>query len=521
MGVVFGRWGLGLIAWAAIGAVRYVRSYSAPMRSWLGRDSHWLLVAGIGLTGLALALRLSAFGQSLFGDELFTRDQVVGRGFGGLVDAIKSSPEMTPPLYVALAWLMTQVSDAFEAIRVPSLLSGVAMVPVALALGRRVFDARAGLLAAGLVALSPFLIFFSTEARPYAFLALASLLSTWLLLVAIEQRRLVWWIAFTIAIAAVVYTHYAGIFVVVAQTAWALVVYRRRALPVLGSAAVAALLYLPWVGQVSGKGNLFIYGPVRLGELPSTFLQVIPGHPFVSASGTVGVIAVVALLGAVVAGAVVGWIRRGSSQVKPPGGRGSADVWLLVVVALATPVGLVVYSVLAQNNLLLPRNFSASVPVAFVLAAGALTRPRGALAVVLPVVALAAMTVGTVQALSDDAQRPPVADVARYLDRNLRAGTILINAQSEPSFGPPGQVLRLYQHDAGRQFPLSQSQAAWTEAARLHLPVAYVWVPPASLKDRFAQLARPPAQFASGYRIAAEKRWPGFYRVYYRLWNPR
>lgn len=62
------------------------------------------------------------------------------------------------------------------ALRVPTFFAGVLLIPAAYSVGRKLYTADAGLLAAALVAISPPLIFFATNARGYTLVALCFLL---------------------------------------------------------------------------------------------------------------------------------------------------------------------------------------------------------------------------------------------------------------------------------------------------------------------------------------------------------
>ena len=79
------------------------------------------------------------------------------------------------------AWAWGGVFGLGEAgVRSLSLIAGAATVPVAYLAGRELSGVRAGLVAAALVAVSPFLVFYSQEARAYALLTLLGALSFWL-----------------------------------------------------------------------------------------------------------------------------------------------------------------------------------------------------------------------------------------------------------------------------------------------------------------------------------------------------
>ena len=78
----------------------------------------------------------------------------------------------SPALYywVTKYWVGDQASVAL--VRLPAVLFGVAAIPVAYWLARQGLGRRSALVAAGLVALSPYLVDYSQEARPYSLLVL-------------------------------------------------------------------------------------------------------------------------------------------------------------------------------------------------------------------------------------------------------------------------------------------------------------------------------------------------------------
>jgi Dolichyl-phosphate-mannose-protein mannosyltransferase len=78
-----------------------------------------------------------------------------------------------------LSWIVAQVGDAPELVRVPSLVAGVATVPLVYLLGVRTVDRVAGVVAATWLALSPFQIFDGTESRSYALVTALSCCRRW------------------------------------------------------------------------------------------------------------------------------------------------------------------------------------------------------------------------------------------------------------------------------------------------------------------------------------------------------
>ena len=95
--------------------------------------------------------------------------------------------DTNPPLYfVGLSALRALAGESEYALRFASVIAGVLLVPLLYVMGKRLFSERAGVLAAVLGTFSPFLIWYSQEARMYTLLATLSLASVYLLLRAID-----------------------------------------------------------------------------------------------------------------------------------------------------------------------------------------------------------------------------------------------------------------------------------------------------------------------------------------------
>ena len=112
--------------------------------------------------------------QSYHHDEAWTAGVVLHSNLFTTLDKV-SATESTPPLYYLLAWGWTKLFGTGEwGLRSLSALAGVATIPVAFAIGRRLAGNRAAVIAAALVALNPALIWYSQEARAYSLLVLLS-----------------------------------------------------------------------------------------------------------------------------------------------------------------------------------------------------------------------------------------------------------------------------------------------------------------------------------------------------------
>lgn len=113
------------------------------------------------------------------------------------------------PLYYVLFYAWAQLTDPgnIPLIRGLSVLTGVLCIPLIFAIGRRVFTARAGLIAALLLALSPFHIHFAQGLRYNIFLDFFALAAMYGLLRAASDEGRRWWLLHFAANAALLWTH--------------------------------------------------------------------------------------------------------------------------------------------------------------------------------------------------------------------------------------------------------------------------------------------------------------------------
>lgn len=209
----------------------------------------------IALTALAAALRLPTLGsQSLWLDEVLTGN--LARGTLGDLFHTVAQQEANPPLFYLAEWLWTRVAGTSElALRLPSALCGIALVPVAWGIGRRLAGERAAIALAALVAVHPLLVYYSQEARGYAAVALACALGFMWFLDGAAWR---WALASAVALAC----HYFAIFPVGIEAA--ILLARRRYAPVaaVGAAGLALLPLL--TRQLGGDHSENVTGGAAL-----------------------------------------------------------------------------------------------------------------------------------------------------------------------------------------------------------------------------------------------------------------
>lgn len=226
------------------------------------------------LVTIGLAMRLLLLGAAeLWYDECFT-SILANLPISRMIAA--TAGDTHPPLYYVFQWGWVRLAgDSEIALRLPSVLAGIAAIPVSWytvqALG---LDRRAAWITAAMVALSPAQIYFSQEARMYTMLQLALLLAV----MGIAQRR---WVLAGVSLAVVLWLHNYGLIYAAALGVYALARERRLSWPMVAAFGLAGLSWLPWASVLLGQMQIVSTGywiePVKVGDLIYTLTIMLFG----------------------------------------------------------------------------------------------------------------------------------------------------------------------------------------------------------------------------------------------------
>jgi mannosyltransferase len=174
-------------------------------------------------TGGSLLILLLAFGlrmvrldgQSLWWDEMATAARAA-LPLDAMLDNLLTVRNHVP-LYFLLIRLWSGLGNTGFSLRFFSVLWGVSSVAWIERLGRSVGGRRVGMVAALLLAVSPFHIWYSQEARMYTMVSLCALAGNWFLLRSLQRDSWVNWAGYGISMSAALYTHYLALWVLVAH----------------------------------------------------------------------------------------------------------------------------------------------------------------------------------------------------------------------------------------------------------------------------------------------------------------
>jgi mannosyltransferase len=267
---------------AARRAGRVVSASPRPQsRGW---EAAWplLLVVVCGA-----ALRCYHLGSNSLWIDEFATLRISSLSLSGIVVENLRNSSFEPPLYF---WLIHAVVQAFgsseTAMRLPSAIAGALTIPAFWYLIRaQTGNTGAALLGAALLAFNPLHLWYSQEARPYAFVILFVCLATIFLTAALRGGTRGAWIGFTACTLLAVFSHLVGLGLL--AVSWILAItgpgLRRRLLPLVTSsvvvlAAVAPLLLGIARASADRQGN---GSPARAPsglEVPYTLFSYVAGY---------------------------------------------------------------------------------------------------------------------------------------------------------------------------------------------------------------------------------------------------
>jgi dolichyl-phosphate-mannose-protein mannosyltransferase len=292
-------------------------------------DRRILLVA---IVLAAVAVRIPGMGDALSDDEGYSWLVASAPDPGAFLDRL-AAYENTPPLFYLLLTPLPLDDEVW--LRLPSLVAGVASVPVLYAIVRPLLGTPAALLAALALAVAPYHVSFSDHARGFVLAGLGLLLALWAAARLAQGGRRRWWWLYAVGAALALYTEYDSALFLAATVAALLVIGVPRRREALVGGVLPAAAFLPWLPQLHRSLDALdetkvapIYpepGPRALRDVvvPLTFGE----HGAADSAGLrwLQLLAVAALLVAAAA-----WMWR-------LGGRRAA-FWLLPGVGLATLV---------------------------------------------------------------------------------------------------------------------------------------------------------------------------------------
>jgi uncharacterized membrane protein len=367
---------------------------------------------------LGAVLRFTTLGaQSYWFDEAQAAHEL-HLSLGSMLSSMVAV-ETAPPLYFVLGWVWAHLFGAGEvALRSLSALAGTAVIGVGYLCGRELVSRRAGLLTAAFVAVSPFMIWYSQEAREYMLVAAfcgASLLCFLRAWRDPSGRNVAWWTLFSVL---ALLTHYFAGFLVAPEALWLLYIARSRASVV--AAGVVGLVELALIPLLVNHATASLLGFIT-GTHLSTRVQEVPvafalGPPFETSLLSYGLIGAAALAAVLIVLLIVGG--------EPDELRGVGVASALAAVVLLVPL---VLALLGTDYYIERALIPAWLLLAIVVAAGCTTGRLRFPGAILAGLVLAGFAYGVIRIDTDTQyQRPDWRAVAEALGSPSGSRAIIV-----------------------------------------------------------------------------------------------
>ncbi|MBL4694548.1 glycosyltransferase family 39 protein [Candidatus Gracilibacteria bacterium] len=216
-----------------------------------------ILVAILAVGGLLRVLHLN--NESLWLDEGVTYYNSGAEDLSGVWDRVSDLDQSPPGYYMVMHYVQKVFGESERAFRLVSVVFGLLSIMFLYLLMAEAFSKEASLIAAFLLAVHPFHIGFSMEARMYVLLSLEALMGfyfLWKSMHAVKRKSYLWWGLFVLSSVAGIYTHNFYFFVLLAFALIFLLLLasvKNRSFQLLlgGMAAVTTIvLYLPWLDNL-------------------------------------------------------------------------------------------------------------------------------------------------------------------------------------------------------------------------------------------------------------------------------
>lgn len=222
-------------------------------------------LSALVLTAFALRAYHLDF-QSLWRDEVDTITFAT-RALPRLLSTF-TRPKENGPLYFLLLrpWIALAGGSEFS-VRFFSLTCGVLVIPLAYALGRRWLSPLVSMLGALLMAFSPYLIWYSQEAKMYTLITFLTMLSLYFYVEALTRGQWPYWAAYVVTTSFCLYAHILAALIILLEIILFVIWWPRH-----------RARFKPWLAAIGCVTLPYI--PLGLWEIPLLLSPYETGHPF-------------------------------------------------------------------------------------------------------------------------------------------------------------------------------------------------------------------------------------------------
>lgn len=195
-------------------------------------------------------------GPSCFNDELETLRIASYPSVSEMMNEVINT-DVHPPGYQLLMYFVVHyIGNSEFWIRFPSVIFGILSILMIYILGKYIYSAKEGLIAASICSVLWAPLYFSQEARVYSMLFLFSMITTFYLLKINNSYRektkpkTHWIVLYILSAIFIVYFQYLGLLLIILQGVLSLILLRKSRKSILNMLLIyfiIALAYLPWI----------------------------------------------------------------------------------------------------------------------------------------------------------------------------------------------------------------------------------------------------------------------------------
>lgn len=190
---------------------------TTPSKHWLG-----FIASLFAIVTLGAVFRVYHLGyRSFYFDEAY-------QYFASLDPLHLIRDDGHPPLSHYIEHFIVHLGRDEATLRMIPVLFGIGTIVVTYQLGKALFDKRIGLISALFVAISPILIYYSQEARPYSQFVFFSIASFLLLLSMVKKPSIQQSLVYILATVFCLYSHIFAVFVLMAHNIYILLLWKKE-----------------------------------------------------------------------------------------------------------------------------------------------------------------------------------------------------------------------------------------------------------------------------------------------------
>ena len=385
---------------------------------------------------LALILRIyNLDGESYWLDEFYSV-QLSRLTPPEILNELALNQENTPPVYYVLLHFWTALFGESEfATRLLSAVLGSFSVFLIYLFGKELMNKNTGLLASIILAVSPFQVYYSQEARTYTLLVVITLINNYFFFRLLSSYNLKLVSGYLLSGALLIYTHYFWVFYIAAQNIY---IFTKLSINVRGEwpgtrrwvllQFILLVIFLPGLQLLLTAHALsegFWIERPNIKAVVGTFLEFSGSYPLLVLFFLLSLYKILTVLGTYGKSAL-GQICSRSDNITRDPAFSNIDRTYLLIVLLFVPVILPFLVSVTVKPVYIPRYMIGACPALFILVSAGIDNLKSNRIKIFIVVLIAVLSLLQVYRDYQSVDKHQWRDAAKYLDENAARGDLIV-----------------------------------------------------------------------------------------------